>query len=72
MVILDYSKSFKCKGCKKLKSIKTISLNKILPEVLVENIVSVDCCYYCGMKRANKVENKHHEPLSKIEKQIQY
>ena len=69
MVILDYSR---CEGCKKLKSTKAITLNKILPEVLVDNIVSFDCCYYCGMKRAREVENKHNEHLSKIEKQIQY
>lgn len=69
MVILDYSR---CEGCRKLKSTKAITLNKILPEVLVDNIVSFDCCYYCGMKRAREVENKHNEHLSKIEKQIQY
>ena len=69
MTILDYSK---CEACKKLKNTKSIILFKILPDVLVDKIVSYNCCYYCGMMRKREVENKHNEHLSKIEKQIQY
>ena len=57
MTILDYSK---CEACKKLKSAKSVTISKILPEVLV------------GMMRARERENKHNEHLSKIEKQIHY
>ena len=69
MTILDYSK---CEACKKLKNTKSVTLNKILPEVLVDKIVSYDCYNYCGMMRAKEQESKTNEHLSKIEKQIQY
>ena len=69
MTILDYSK---CEACKKLKNTKSVTLNKILPEVVVDKIVSYNCCYYCGMMRKKEQENKTNEHLSKIEKQIQY
>ena len=69
MTILDYSK---CEACKKLKNTKSLILNKILPEVTADKIVSYDCCYYCGMMRAKEQENKTNEHLSKIEKQLLY
>ena len=69
MTILDESK---CEACKKLKNTKSIVLNKILPEVITNKIVSYNCCYYCGMMRKKEQENKTNEHLSKTEKQIQY
>ena len=69
MTILDYSK---CEACKKLKNSTSITLNKILPEVLTDKIVSYDCCNDCCDMRVKEQEDKTNEHLSKIEKQIQY
>ena len=69
MTILDNSR---CKTCKKEKNSKSIVLSKILPEVIANNILSYDCCNYCGKLRAKEQENKSNEHLSKIEKHILY
>ena len=69
MTILDYSK---CEACKKLKNTKSIILSKILPEVLVDKIVSYDCCKYCSDMRAKEQENLFNKHLSKIGKQLHY
>ena len=35
--------------------------------MLVDNIISYNCCNYCGMKRGKEAEKNQNQHLSKIE-----
>ena len=69
MTILDYSR---CEICSDMKKALTPTLTKVVPDIIVDNVLSFNCCNQCEFLRKRELNDYEKYFNSRVEGQLWY